>query len=216
MKKKKLVIAITSVALLAAVAVGGTFAYLTAKPAKKTNTFTMGAALTGELKEVTWDNDPFTDETSNIPEAELGKTLAQNFVPGRVIPKDPTVKNTSTGTNAYVAVKISYTNDDDQYAQSAADIMKFADINWNENWTFNDDHTIAYYNFIVDAGDPTEPLFTNVTIKEDATDTDMKNFNIEIEAYLVQAEGFDNAEAALTAAFPNEFAPMPETTQATE
>lgn len=33
----------------------------------------------------------------------------------------------------------------------------------------------------------------------------MSNFNIELQGYLVQTEGFENAQAAMAGAYPDEF-----------
>ena len=33
----------------------------------------------------------------------------------------------------------------------------------------------------------------------------MSNFNIELQGYLVQTDGFNNAQAAMAAAYPDEF-----------
>lgn len=216
MKNKKLKVSIISLALVAVVGIGGTLAYLSTKTNEKTNTFTMGTGISGELVEPKWD--------------EVGAKDAQNFVPGRVIDKDPQVKNESPeGTvDAYVAVKLTYGKD----VASAAEIEKFADIDWNtKDWTFNEDHTIAYYNYLSKAQTTTTTLFNTVTIKDlaltkaqiDSVGTDnvqfdqskypdgnwadfeMENFDIQLQGYLVQSEGFDSAEAAMTEAFPEEF-----------
>ena len=217
MKNKKLMVSIISLALVAVVGIGGTLAYLSTRTNDKKNTFTMGTGIAGELVEPKWE--------------EVGKRDAQNFIPGRVIDKDPQVKNESpSGTvDAYVAVKLTYGED----VTSAAEIEKFADIDWNtKDWTFNQDHTIAYYNYLSKAQTSTTPLFNTVTIKElaltkaqiESADTDnvqfdkskyennnwadyeMKNFDISLKGYLVQSAGFDSAQAAMEEAFPTEFA----------
>lgn len=217
MKNKKLKLSIISLALVAVVGIGGTLAYLSTKTNEKTNTFTMGTGIAGDLIEPKWD--------------EVGKKDAQNFVPGRVIDKDPQVKNESPkGTvDAYVAVKLTYGKD----VTTAAEIEKFADIDWNtKDWTFNEDHTIAYYNYLSKAQTTTTPLFNTVTIKDLAltadqiasattdnvqfdqskypegnwADFEMKNFDIQLQGYLVQSQGFDSAQAAMAEAFPADFA----------
>lgn len=216
MKNKKLKLSILSLALVAVVGIGGTLAYLSTKTNDKTNTFTMGTAISGDLTEPGWDSE--------------GKTQAEKFTPGRVITKDPRINNTSPeGTdNAYVAVKLTYTGD----VTSAADILKFADIDWNTaDWDFNEDYTMAIYKHESVAGTSTENLFNTVTIKRlaltaeqiataestnpqfdktqypngDWANYEMKNFDINLQGYLVQTDGFDTALDAMTAAFPNDF-----------
>lgn len=210
MKSKKILVTLLSAGLLVAVTIGGTLAYMQAQTEKKTNVFTVGEGLSGELKEPEWDGIEFGQ--TNPPagadkDATLGKNLAVKFVPGRVIPKDPQVKNTSEGTTAWVAVTIAYEN----AANSKAAIEKFATIDWNTtDWAFNEDHTVAYYKTAVASEEKTAPLFTKVTIKEEANtkqgdDLEMKNFDIVLDGYLVQQEGFENAETAMKAAYENIF-----------
>lgn len=216
MKNKKLMVSIISLALVAVVGIGGTLAYLSTRTNDKTNTFTMGTGISGNLSEPGWD--------------EEGREQADHFTPGRVITKDPRINNTSPeGTdNAYVAVKLTYTGD----VTSAAEIEQFAEIDWNtEDWEFNGDHTVAIYKHESVAGTPTETLFNKVTISNlaltadqiksaDSTnvqftkelypdgnwaDYEMKNFDINLQGYLVQTEGFDSALDAVTTAFPEEF-----------
>lgn len=218
MNNKKLKLAIVSLALVAVVGIGGTLAFLSTKTNDKKNTFTMGTGIKGELVEPGWDSE--------------GKKQAENFTPGRVITKDPQIVNQSPeGTdNAYVAATLTYTE-----GLTAADIEKFAVIDWNTtDWEFNEDHTIAYYKHESVAKKPaeaTEPLFTKVTIKElaltadqiasadtdnvqfdkaqypkgDWADYEMKNFEINLKGYLVQTEGFATVQEAMSKAFPDVF-----------
>lgn len=211
MKKKSTLLA--TLALAGIMAVGaGTYALMSDKTDSKTNVFTVGSALTGELKEPLWDGQNFTktDLRVTVPtdDTELGMNLATNFVAKREIPKDPAVANTSTGTNAWIAVTIEYTGD----ANSAAAIDAFADIDWNTtNWTFNDDYTVAYYKNPVVAGNKTNTLFDKVVIDADANantpadEKTMRNFDIKLTAYLVQEEGNSTAQTAMIEAFPDVF-----------
>lgn len=211
MKKKSTLLA--TLALAGIMAVGaGTYALMSDKTDPKTNVFTVGSALTGELKEPLWDGQNFTntDLQVTVPTdaTKLGTNLATNFVAKREIPKDPAVANTSTGTDAWIAVTIEYTG----AANSAAAIDAFADIDWNTtDWTFNADYTVAYYKNPVVAGNKTNTLFDRVLIDADAnanTPADaktMKDFNIKLTAYLVQKEGSSTPNAAMLEAFPNVF-----------
>lgn len=211
MKKKSTLLA--TLALAGIMAVGaGTYALMSDKTDSKTNVFTVGSALTGELKEPLWDGQNFTkaDLQVTVPtdDTKLGTNLANNFVAKREIPKDPAVANTSTGTDAWIAVTIEYTG----AANSEAAIDAFADIDWNTtDWTFNADHTVAYYKNPVVAGNKTTTLFNRVKIDADAnanTPADvktMKDFNIDLTAYLVQAEGNTTPQSAMDEAFPDAF-----------
>lgn len=211
MKKKSTLLA--TLALAGIMAVGaGTYALMSDKTDPKTNVFTVGSALTGELKEPLWDGQNFTntDLQVTVPTdtAELGENLANNFVAKRVIPKDPAVANTSTGTNAWIAVTIEYSGD----ANSAAAIDAFANIDWNTtDWIFNSNYTAAYYKNPVAAGAKTNTLFNKVVIDDDANantpadEKTMKNFDIKLTAYLVQEEGNSTSVSAMLEAFPNVF-----------
>ncbi|MEG2800930.1 MAG: SipW-dependent-type signal peptide-containing protein [Longicatena sp.] len=204
MKKKSTLLG--TLALAGVLMAGGTYAYLQSTTEQAKNTFTMGAGISGELKEPNWDGECFKGETCNVP-TTLGKTKAEKFTPGLTMEKNPIVKNTSTDTPAYVAVTIDYTG-----VTSLADLEKFATIDWSADWTFNANHTVAYYNNAVAAGEKTAPLFTNVTIKTTATQpstpaasTDMKNFEITLNGYLAQttdvADG--SIKATLDTVFPD-------------
>lgn len=223
MKKKNVVL---SLALAGILAVGaGTYAYMSSTTARVDNVFTVGKSIEGELKEPTWDGGDFTNDyikENPIITGSKGEDLAKDFVPSRVIPKDPKVANTSEGTDAWIAVTISYPGD----ANSKAAIEKFAEINWNEGktgdeakWVFNSDYTIAYYKDVVKpvgkltaastdaekAATKTTPLFTQVKIKDEAKSEELKNFKIDIQAYLVQAEGFNDCQSAMQSSFADVF-----------
>lgn len=211
--KKKIALICTAVVLVAAIAVGGTLALLTDSTDKVQNTFTVGKGISIDLKEPDWDGVDFDGNTSTASE-DLGENLAQNFVPSRVIPKDPTVKNTSAADSVWIAVKVNATcGAAEGDAAALAAIQNFADINWNvgnadgngANWVQKDgDTTIYYYNAIVASQAETEELFTTVTIKDTAAQEDLSNFEIDVTAYAIQAEGVKDLAAA-QAAFAKEF-----------
>lgn len=204
MKNNKMKKTILALSLAAVLGLGGTLAYMSSTTNEKENIFTVGDAITGELKEPNWDNDDFTDEMNKVgrfTEDDLGVNQAVKFVPGRVINKDPAVANTSEGTEAYIGVTIAYTG-----AESKAELEEFATVDWNTNdWTFNADYTYAVYNYPVAAGDKTNTLFNTVKIKEEATTQTMKDFEITLAGYLVQSEGFETASEALSNGFADVF-----------
>lgn len=177
MKKRSLTI--LSIVLVALLAVGVTFAYLTATTGTKTNTFTLGDNIDIELTEPAWDADGG------------GKDLSQNFVPGRNIPKDPKVTNTKD-KDVWVAIKLEYEGD----ANSFEAIDAFAYIDFNSNWEAKDtSKTVFYYNAILAPSATTSDLFTRVLIDSDKAHSQLKSFNIKVTAYAVQAEGVTAAEA---------------------
>ena len=219
--QKKLVIGLTSLALTAAVAVGGTMALMTAKTNEANNVFTVGGGsngLTGELKEPLFDHANFTIDPKAIPDGHvMGSTVANNFTAGTVIDKDPAVLNTTApdttpnkpddqkSSTAWVAIKLEYTGDANSYAA----IDKFASLAFNTtDWEANADNTIFYYKVPLAASQKTTPLFSNVTIDQDAigqsnqaADTTklMKNFNIKATGYMVQRANVADLKTAKTA-----------------
>lgn len=209
-------------ALVGIIATGGTLAYFTNQTGEKANVFTMGSGVSAELKEPTWDADPFTNELA--PGGPLGKELANNFYPGLDIPKDPAIKNTSE-SDIYVAIKLDYKSSG--AASDFATLDKFININFdNTDWTLLNDNTTAYYRFPLGRDGKTSPLFDKVTIDPlaltaeqvastqydpsnyvdvPASDFVMSDFEIIAKGYVVQADGFINPESAFRAAFPAEF-----------
>lgn len=206
MKKKLAALAATTLA--AVLIAGGSYAYLQNQTNEKTNTFTMGEGVKGEIAEPRWDGVCFTGETGCTTGQTLGKDQAANFAPTSVIAKDPTVKNTSDTTPIYAAVSIKYGNGISSYTE----LNKFATIDFNtDKWDFNADYTVAYYKGEIAAGAKTEPVFNNVTIKSEATDpsldasaeTNMKNFNITVKGFVTQTDvdGATTAKQALDTVF---------------
>ncbi len=217
--KKKTIVTLCSIALVLAVTIGATLAYLSAQTDKKENVFTVGAGISGVLKEPLWDNDNFTVsknrvDTSTITDEKLGKNLAVDFVPSRVIPKDPAVENTSK-IDVCIAVTLDYSvsGNSATYADIFGD-TGFAIMNGanKDNWEFSNDMKKAYYTVKVAPEDKTVTLFDSVKIKELAKETDvtdangaivinkMQGFQIDIKAYLIQAEGYTDENGNITAA----------------
>lgn len=205
MNKKGLLAGALVVVSVAAISIGSTFALLKDKTATKANVFTATAGLTGQIKEDLFDGLDY-DGTQVDPQPEkLGKDLALNVVPGRVIPKDPQVKNTSATDAAWIAVKLDVSCDGKTGAEALAEIAKFAEIDFNTtDWTVSADGLTYYYKTIVAAnGGETTTLFNTVTIKDVDNASAIKGFNLNITAYLLQAEGTEaaNVQTAFATAF---------------
>lgn len=223
---------ITGLALAGLLTVGGTFAYLQYQTGTKENTFTFGENVKGDIEEPKWDglcaveDETCTNVNPGDPEyPDLGQEQAKKFYPGQVIAKNPTLMNTGdseNGVDAYVAVTIAYQGkDDDQAVDRWEALNKFATIDWNESdWTFNSDYTRAVYKKALKPGDRTTPVFNAVTIKTEATypetakageefvprDTDMHNFQIDVQGYFAQTSGMgDDPVAAMEKVFENTF-----------
>ena len=87
--------------LVAAVSIVGTLAFLSDDDGKRVNTFTGSAGI-----QVTLTEDKWTAVADDIAQ---GEELAANYTPGMVIPKNPTLKNTSTSAcDEWVAIRVDY------------------------------------------------------------------------------------------------------------
>jgi SipW-cognate class signal peptide len=214
MQKKSLLTVVLSLVLVAVIGVGSTLAYMSQKTDPKHNVFTAGASLTGALKEQAFDGGDYNDTQDKIDSLTaadglldipvLGFNRAKLVMPGRVIPKNPIVKNTSDsskGTKAWVAIKLEAKFANDSNTRTAlASILNIATIDLDStNWTdvaYSQDGKVAYffYKTAIDPQAETTHLFNNVTIKSGAAVTDLRDFSIDVTAALVQANGVDSIQ----------------------
>lgn len=119
--KKKSIALVLAVALVVALAVGGTVAYLTAKTASIENTFTVGNVKISLV------------ETKNLD--ENGKWQAQ-LIPGKTYDKDPIVSVDPTSESCYLFVKF-------EEVGNAANYINYTSTLTAENgWTQGDDTDI--------------------------------------------------------------------------
>lgn len=218
MKKRSIFTAVLSLALVGVIAAGATLAYMTAKTDTKTNVFTAGTALTGAIKETAFDGADYgaqpvqtiIDTDAALISPTLGINQAKNITPGRMISKDPQVKNTSaaaTGASAWIAIKLTATFGSDKTLTTEAalaEIEKIANIDWNTaKWgprvTDEAGNVYFFYQTPVDPQAETDPLFTTVTVKSTAAVSDLKNFDIVVNAALVQRNGNDGLNTLVLA-----------------
>ena len=197
MGRKKVYRIILAVVLVAVIAVGATFAYLTAVTPAVTNVFTFSAGVDGVIQEPgwddkTWDLDEEDWDEGNTPEEELGRDKAKNIVPGRVIPKDPVLVNTGE-IEIYGALEIRFTDGSGTLLNAtqmgAINRSVQIDWNWNSDWSpmngvpTDNRHTVYFNSAIRSWSDPlstnpltharTTPYFRTVTILPTTSDADM-------------------------------------------
>ena len=172
---KKIAMMLTSIALVAAVAVGGTLAYLTSTTDAVTNTFTIGnVAIT--LTEPAGESNNYTFKMS--PDAD--------------ITKDPTVGVTAGSEACYLFVKV----------EEGADLSDYITYEIAEGWTPLTGVTGVYYREVDQAtatagatysvlkGDKVHALKTVTGIAAGADVT------LKFTAYAIQADAFEDAAAA--------------------
>ncbi len=161
-KKRKALIIVLSLVLVAAVAVGGTLAYLSSLTNEEENVFTFADNVSADLDEPSWNPKD-----------------AEDLVPGKEIPKDPMLTNTSSNkVDEYGAIKVSFVDGAGVLLKEAdmTKLLGLITIDWNtDDWTIADaemtDKTVQvwYYNDILAPAYQTTPLFETVTINQDIT-----------------------------------------------
>lgn len=196
MKKKSFLLAALAIALVAALAAGGTYAWLTSRTSPVVNTFTVGnVSIT--LDEAQVQKDAATS-TWRGTSARVRQNEYEGVYPGAVLPKDPTVHVSAGSEDALVYVLI-------QDALNAA-VPGSADYTVGTNWAAVD--TTGYaapsgaaaqvyrYHTTAHAGDDLV-VFDGVTIAETVTAQQMPLLDgtITVTAFAVQANGLDAAEA---------------------
>lgn len=97
-KKHSAITALLVAAIVAILAVGGTFAYLTYTSNQVENRLTTASGITADVVESAWDQNVAAD-------ANYG----QNMVPGDSVEKDPVIINTSVNDDKeFVAMKVTF------------------------------------------------------------------------------------------------------------
>lgn len=115
MKKNKIMLSVVSGLLVAAVAVGGTLAYLSDKSNMVTNTFNVGA---GYEEDDDGHVGLWLDETANPAPGENPVVISETdrtetgvdyteMYPGTVVAKDPTFHLTEGSTDSYVFARVT-------------------------------------------------------------------------------------------------------------
>lgn len=202
MNKKKLITTFGSLALVGAIGVGATLAYLSDKTNNVTNTFTVSNAIQIVLDEQEYDNPA---------KVRVDQNDYEDVIPGLTYPKDPTVTvkigDDGKVTPQYVfmavdtSTDVSYTFDSSHWDDVTADVTPGEGI---KVYKYNDVVTIDTedYNDVDDAfsgyveGIQLQPLFTEVTINENVTEGSKVLENIVIRAAAIQSDGFDSWEDA--------------------
>ncbi len=174
--KRKLAAVFGSIAVLA-LSSTGTLAYFTAE-AEADSVITAGNL---DLK--------LHDRTVY---GELLPAGSMQVIPGQTIEKSVTVENTG-GHPMYLRVKIvtgvtDAQGREDALSPTAKECLKI-DVN-EESWTYREDDGYYYYLDVLEAGETTPELFTEVVVDGPKVDNAYlgKNFTLNVSAYGVQSE----------------------------
>ena len=210
--KKKLLIMSVAMVLVCAFAVGMTIAYLTSTD-EVVNTFTVGNVRI-KLDEAD------VDEYGRVPQGSPAPRVKANsykLIPGHTYTKDPTVTVLSGSEESYIKMTVTVTKSDVLDAifeeEGGADLISifkgYDEATWlYQGKTENSDNTRTYefwYKTAVDAREDAvklEPLFTSIVVPDFITGdqlAELQTMTITVNAYAIQADGFDNAADAWAA-----------------
>ncbi len=203
MKTKRKALLLTFCAVLLVVAsVLGTIAYLTANDTVA-NTFTVGqVAINLDEAKVNPDGTP-------VANADRVKENSYKLLPGHEYTKDPTVHVNAVSENSWIFVKVE--NGIAAYEANTTDYKQIADQITENGWTALDGVANVYYkSYAQNATGADLVVFENFKVSDTAntvdgwaniTDITEKSTKVTVNAYAIQADGFDTAEEAW-AAFP--------------
>lgn len=206
MKKKTLTIAIALV-LVVALAVGATWAYLTAKTGPVVNTFTAGGAVNqSDLELFEHVANQKNDGTYALGEATTTEGNSYVVMPGVNLPKDPTVNVKAASGAYYLFVEVTKGNKvDGDTLGYTVDGSKWINLNIDgrEVYAYTaDGQTPAILNAPVSnahvlTGDKITVSGDEAKIAALTAD----NAKLTFKAYACQAAGFTDAAAAFNECF---------------
>ncbi len=185
--KKKLTMAVALV-LIIALAIAGTYAYLTSTTGTVKNTFTIGKVAI-KLDEAKTDVEGVADTTADRVQGNEYKLM-----PGHTYAKDPTVHVLKDSEACWVFVKVV-----DGLA-AIEDTTTIANQITANGWTaLSGVNNVYYKQQDAVTADTDLVIFENFKIKTDADTSTYGDATIEITAYAIQQDGLTTAAAAWTA-----------------
>ena len=100
---------VVGIALVAALGVGGTLAYLTYTTNQEMNRFTTNPNITADLLEPEWSSAALAAEHATSPDSKAIPKAADNMIPGCEVSKNPFVVNTSVNkAKAWAGIKLQF------------------------------------------------------------------------------------------------------------
>lgn len=208
--KKKLLIMSVAMVLVCAFAVGMTLAYLTSTD-RVVNTFTVGnVQIKLDEAKVNLDGTPVQD-------ADRVKANSYKLIPGHTYTKDPTVTVLSGSESSYIKMTVTFSKSrelDAIFAPTGADLTSifkgYDSTNWickgnTEDASANTRTYEFWYKETVAA--PTadvalDALFDSITVPGTINNAQLRTIEgmtITVNAYAIQADGFQTPEAAWAA-----------------
>lgn len=211
MKARKILVSLAALALVAAISIGGTLAYLTSTQSVK-NTFTVGnVSIT--LDEAKVNKDGAKVEQVDNKEVRTDKN-DYHLLPGHTYVKDPTVTVKAGSEPSYVKMTVTFSKADELDAIFAPDGANLTSIfngynagKWiakgnTKDTTANTRTYEFWYKETVSApnGDVAlDALFDSITVPNSITKEQLatiKDMTITVNAYAIQADGMEDATDA--------------------
>ena len=210
MKKTKAILMALCAVLLVAASVMGTLAYLTSTDTV-TNTFTVGNV------QIKLDEAAANPDGSLVNGADRVKANSYKLLPGHTYNKDPMVTVLKGSESSYIKMTVTFSKAaelDAIFTPTGADMTSIFDGYNSANWIYKGNTKDAaantrtyefWYKEAVAAPDANvalDALFDSITVPGTITNTQLatiEGMTITVNAYAIQADGFDNAEAAWAA-----------------
>lgn len=193
-KSKALLMTLCAVLLVAA-SVLGTMAYLTSQDSV-TNTFSIGKI------NITLDEVDVDDST---PGADRDKANAYHLLPGHKYDKDPTVHVTANSEDSWIFVKVENGIAAIEAEGGNTIAKQIKAKGWKQLTDANSEPVanVYYKSYAKSATQQDLTVFESFTVKDGATETELKNYkdaSITITAYAIQKDANLNTPAAAWAA----------------
>ena len=205
--KKKITAIFLCVALLATAIVGASLAYFTDTD-EATNTFTVGSvAIKLDEAKVGLDGTP-------VEPAARVKSNEYKLLPGHTYNKDPMVTVLQGSESSYIKMTVTFTKADALdaiFAPNGADLTSIFNGYNSTNWIYKgntedtEKHTRTYEFWYKEAVPATtedvalDALFDRITVPGNINNDQLatiEGMTITVNAYAIQADGFDNAADA--------------------
>lgn len=222
MKARKILVSLAALALVAAISIGGTIAYLTSND-EVVNTFTVGNVAikldeadvntSGDLLYKQADGTLGTTKTNEI--ADRVKANDYHLLPGHTYTKDPTVTVLAGSETSYIKMTVTFSKANELdaiFAPTGAELTSIFNGYDAANWTYKGntknttDNTRTYefwYKETVsttkDSATVLDALFDSITVPGTITKEQLatiQGMTITVNAYAIQADGFNTPEAA--------------------
>lgn len=199
MKARKILVSLAALALVAAISIGGTIAYLTSTD-KVENSFTVGKVA------ITLDEAQVNPDGTAVTPAARVKANTYKLMPGHPYTKDPTVHVDADSEDSWIFVKVENGISDIEAAEATGEnaYTPIAKQIANNGWALLDNQTNIYYKKYTASATAEKDLtvFSNFKISDNVTTWgNAADAKITVTAYAVQADGFTTAKAAWDATF---------------